>query len=117
MTTSLGGIPLYDELVLSISGAGVGYNQRRLIGGASVVQSDGASGGRTLTLSGEDWWDKAQVDQIYSLQSLGQPVELVHHRGTFTVLIVDTSQLQQSTDYRDPIDSDWYTGSITMIEV
>lgn len=115
--TSLGGLLLSDQLILNISGSGVGYSQRRLIGGASVVQADSSSGGRIMTLSGENHWTKAQVNQIEAMQAQGQPVTLVHYLGTFIVLIVETSQLQATRNYHDPIDSDWYTGSITMIEV
>lgn len=114
--TSLGGIELSEELVLTIQGSGVGYSQRRLIGGASVVQADGSSGGRIMTLSGENHWTKGQADQIEAMQAQGLPVELLHPLGTYTVLIA-TSQLQPTKNFHDPIDSDWYTGSITMIEV
>jgi hypothetical protein len=117
MTVSLGGLTLSDELVLDIKGAGVGYSQTRLIGGASVVQADGSSGGRTLTLTGEHHWTLAQVTAIQAMQSVGQAVSLVHHRGTFTVLIVDTSTLEPSIPYANPQSTDWYSGSLTLIEV
>ncbi len=118
MTVSLGGITLSDDLVLDIGAAGVAYSQRRLIGGASVVQADGNSGGRTLILQGErPRFTLAQVEEIRSAQALGIPVELVHHRGTFTVLITDTSNLQAAEAYADAAADDWYSGTITLIEV
>lgn len=117
MTVSLGGLALSDHLTLDIQGAGVAYNQRRLIGGAAVVQADGNSGGRTLTLSGDHHWTLGQVEAIQAMQAMGQTVELTHHRGTFTVLITDTTGLEPSFDYADPQPEDWYSGSITMIEV
>jgi len=68
MTVSLGGIVLSNNLTLDIQGAGVGYSQRRLIGGASIVQADGNVGGRSMILSGENHWTLSQVEQIRSMQ-------------------------------------------------
>lgn len=117
MTVSLGGIPLSDELTLAIGPAGPAINQRRLIGGASCVQVDGNSGGRTLTLAGKNHWTLSQVDQIRALESLAIAVTLIHHRGNFQVLITETSDLAPVINYKDPASDDWYTGSITLIEV
>lgn len=117
MTVSLGGIALSDELVLDIGPAAAAVSMRRLIGGAACVQTNPASGGRTLTLSGEHHWTLGQVGQIRNAQALGMPVTLVHHRGTFSVVIVDTADLTPSIPYANPQDADWYSGSITMIEV
>jgi hypothetical protein len=117
MTVSLGGIALSDHLVLDIAPAEVAYKQTRLIGGASVVQVDGSTGGRTLTLSGANHWTLGQAEQIRALASAGMAVTLIHHRGTFAVLIVDTADLTPMRPYANPLDSDRYTGSITMIEV
>lgn len=117
MTVTLGGVTLSDELTLTIGQLPAGISQRRLIGGASVVQADGSSGGRTLTLAGEHHWILAQVEQLRSLQAAGQAVTLVHHRGTFQVVIADTSELSPSIEYANPTAADWYSGSISMIEV
>lgn len=117
MTVSLGDITLSDELVLDIGPAAAAVSMRRLIGGAPCVQTNPASGGRTLTLSGEHHWTLAQVDAVRALQSAGLSVTLVHHRGTFQVVIVDTSDLTPSIPYANPLSTDWCSGSITMIEV
>lgn len=117
MTVSLGGITLSDHLVLTIGQLPAGISQRRLIGGASVVQADGSSGGRTLTLAGEHHWTLAQVEALQVLQASGQAVTLVHHRGAFQVVISDTSELQPSIEYANPTAADWYSGSVSMIEV
>jgi hypothetical protein len=117
MTVTLGGVTLSDELTLTIGQLPAGISQRRLIGGASVVQADGSSGGRTLTLAGEHHWTLAQVEQLRSLQAAGQELTLVHHRGTFQVVIADTSELSPSIEYANPTAADWYSGSISMIEV
>lgn len=117
MSVSLGGLSLSEDLILEIGPAPAGHSARRLIGGAMVVQADGSSGGRTLTLAGEHHWTLAQVDQIRDMESLGLPQTLVHHRGTFAVLIVDTSDLTPSIFFADPTAADWFSGGITLIEV
>jgi hypothetical protein len=117
MTVSLGGILLSDDLTLAIGPAGAAINQTRLIGGASCIQVDGNSGGRSLTLSGPGPWTLGQIDQIRDFEALAIAVTLVHHRGNFQVLIADTSDLTPVDDYADPSSDDWYTGSITLIEV
>ena len=117
MTVSLGDLALADDLTLTISSAGVAYSQRRLLGGGSVVQAEANSGGRTMTLAGEHHWTLAQVETLRSLEAQGQPLTLVHHRGTYTVLIIDTAELTPSIDYANPQATDWYSGAITMIEV
>ena len=117
MTVTLGGIALSDHLVLTIGQLPAGISQRRLIGGASVVQADGSSGGRTLTLSGEHHWTLAQVEQLRTLQAAGRAVTLVHHRGTFSVVISDTSELAPFIERANPKSAHWYSGSIAMIEV
>lgn len=115
--TTLAGILLSSQLTLDIAPVGLGYSQRRLIGGASVVQADGNNGGRTLTLEGVNHWTLAQVEQIRAVQAAALPVELVHSRGTFQVLITDTTDLKPTRNYNTPAGSDWYTGAVTMIEV
>jgi hypothetical protein len=116
MTVSLDSIALSDELTLDIGPAPAAINQRRLIGGASCVQADGSSGGRTLTLSGEHDWTLGQIEQIRALESSAATVTLVHHRGTFRVVISSTSELEPTVNYKDPTSDSWYTGPITLIE-
>lgn len=117
MTVSLGTVTLSDDLSLDIGPAAAGISQRRLIGGASVVQADGSSGGRTLVLSGVHHWTLTQIEQLRTLQALGLPLALVHHRGTFSVVIVDSTDLMPSFDHANPTAADWYSGSLTLIEV
>jgi len=119
MTVSLGGIALSDDLTLSIASAGVGISQRRLIGGASVVQTDGSSGGRTLILNSAMHLLHSAMEQSKAMQATGLPVTLVHHRGTFAVVIIDTSDLTPDQDYADPENDATATvsGNITLIEV
>lgn len=117
MTVSLGGIPLSEHLTLDIGPAPAAISQRRLIGGASCVQADGSSGGRTLTLDGENHWTLGQIEQIRVLESSGATVELVHHRGTFQMVVTSTADVKPVFNYADPTLTDWCTGPVTGIEV
>ena len=117
MTVTLGGLSLSDELTLDIGQPEVGYSSRRLIGGANVVQVDGASGGRTMILEGKNHWTFGQAEQIRALQGTGQTLTLVHHLGTFQVVIIDTSELVPTRRFKNPVADTLYTGSITLIEV
>lgn len=117
MTVSLGGLALSDHLMLDIGPAAAAVNQRRLIGGAPCVQTDPSTGGRVLTLQGEHHFTLAQIESIRAMQAQGLPVDLVHHRGTFRVVITDTSDLAPSFALADPSPDDWYSGTITLIEV
>lgn len=119
MTVSLGGITLSDDLTLAIGQNAPGYSQRRLIGGASLVQADGSSGGRELILNSQRHMTIVQLEQIRALQATGQAQTLVHHRGTFQVLILDTSEMTEDDDYADPAnDPDAsVSGNITLLEV
>jgi len=119
MTVSLGGIELSNHLTLDIQGAGVAYSQRRLIGGAAIVQADGNDGGRSMVINSSGHMTLTQLEQIRTMQAAGQPVQLVHHRGTFDVLIVDTTDMADDFDIANP-DADatlTVSGNITMIEV
>lgn len=117
MTVTLGGIVLSDQLVLIVGQPEIGYSSRRLIGGANVVQVDGCDGGRVLTLEGVNHWTYGQSEQIRALQAAGLELTLVHHIGTFQVIVTDTSELTPTRKFRNPIAETLYTGSITMIEV
>lgn len=115
---TLGGISLSDHLILGgiETAPDLAYSQRRLIGGASYVQTDAIIGGRELTLSGENHFTLAEITAVKALAAAMQPVTLVHHRGTFTVLIVAV-EATPTFAHADPDDDSWYSGSINMIEV
>lgn len=118
MTVSLGGITLSDHLVLTglDSGPLVTYSITPTLGGSAVIQSDANddAGGIKLTLVADNSLTLAQVQAIRGLR--GQTVELVHHRGTFDVIVIDTP-VTPAINYADPVDDDWYSGEITMITV
>lgn len=119
MTVSLGGVALSDHLQLSIAAAVAAVNQRRLIGGASVVQVDGAVGGRSLRIQSKRHMTIVQLNAIKDMQSSGATVELVHHLGTFQVVITDTAGMEEDFYRADPVNDPTLTvsGTITMIEV
>ena len=118
MTVSLGAITLSDSLVLhglenSVDAA---VSQRRTLTGRSVIQVQPTPGGRTLQLEGQHHWTYDQVEAIKALAAAGSPVNLVHHRGTFTV-VISAIEVEPSLDYSNPSGSDWLSGTVTLIEV
>ena len=116
---TLGAVTFSDDMTLQISPQSPATSQRRLIGGAMVVQADATAGGRTLTLNSQSHLRLTVLDQLRALEAAAMPVTLVHHRGTFTVLILDTSEMTEDDDYADPANDPLATvsGNITMIEV
>jgi hypothetical protein len=58
----------------------------------------------------------SQIEAVQALCALRQPITLVHHRGTFTVMI-SKIEVDQSIRYADPDGNTWYSGTITLIEV
>jgi hypothetical protein len=120
MTVTLGALTLSDNLVLNglETAADLVVNQKRTLSGRSILQTAPISGGRTLTLSSERHCSLTQVQAIKALAALGQPVSLVHHRGTFTVLITNTAlEPDDSGLHSNPTSAEWYSGDITLIEV
>lgn len=117
MPVTLGTITLSDSLILTgLDTAPVRVNQRRTLAGRSVTQAAPMPGGRTLTLSGENHWTYDQAAAIRTLAASGQPVSMVHHRGTFQVLIIGI-ELEPSINYANPSGSDWLSGSVTLLEI
>ncbi len=116
--TTLGSVALSDHLTLSglETAPDVVVNQRRTITGEPVVQVAPIAGGRTLTLSGENHFTLAQIQAVKVLAAAGSAVTMIHHRGTFSVLITGTPVVP-TIDYADPGADDWYSGDITMLEM
>ena len=116
--TTLGSIALSDNLVLQglDSAPDIVVNQRRTLTGESVVQTGPVSGGRTLSLQGDNHFTLADIQAVKIMAKLGLPVTLTHHRGTFTVLITGTP-VDPATQIANPDPDAWYSGEITMIEV
>jgi len=117
MTVTLGGIALADDLVLTgLEVAAVVAGQRRTLTGTPVLQVAESPGGRTLILDGENHFTLAQLEAVRTLSAAGQPVTLSHHRGTFAVVIT-AIEAEPAINYANPGPLDWYSGTITLIEV
>jgi len=116
--TTLGSVTLSDHLILSglETAPDIVVNQRRTVGGESVVQTAPVSGGRSLTLAGENHYTLQQIQDVKALAAIGSPVTLVHDRGTFTVLISDLD-VEPTIKFANPAAADWYSGEIFLIEV
>jgi len=126
MTISLGGIVLDDHLLLDgleIS-KDVAISTVVTLGGLAVSQTMPLTGGRLLSLvalregnSLKGKFLRHQLMAIKALATLGQEETLVHHMGTFSVLIVSTAEITPVKKYRNPQDDDWLHGPIQLIEV
>lgn len=126
MTVKLGNIDLHENLRLyGIETAKVvAVSQLVSLGGVSSLQTMPLSGGRSLSLAAVQDGDtvkgrftRAQVLAIKTMENAGQPVTLIHHLGTFSVLVVSTEDLVSVLDKAAPASDSWYTGTIQMIEV
>lgn len=121
MTVSLGGIALSDDLVLQgiEEAPGIAMSARRTLGGRQIVQvGPSLAGGRVLSLQSENHLTLSQITAIKAIESTGQAVILVHHRGTFSVLITGT-EVDPDTLLANPdtATNQWWSGKINMIEV
>lgn len=120
MATLLGTLSLSDNLVLSgiEQAPDIAHLQRRTLTGRSIVTTAPVVGGRMLTLNSERHLSLADVQAIKALAVAGAPVTLVHHRGTFSVLIVGTAlEPDDASLHANPTAAEWYSGDITLIEV
>lgn len=119
MTVMLGSIVLSDHLILDglESAPGVAYSARRTLGGRLAVQiGPTLVKGRTLTLVAENHLTMAQISAIKDIEAKGLSVDLSHHRGSFRV-VVTAVDVEPTVAYADPDLNDWYSGTITMLEV
>lgn len=118
MAVTLGGIPLFDDLVLQgLESAPLAVaTVTTCIGGKAWVQSDGtdAVAGIALSLVGVNNFTLGQVIALQTLR--GQTVELVHHRGTYQVVVLTTPD-EPTFNHANPDATAWYSGQITMITV
>jgi len=126
MTVQIGSIVLDENLQLyGIETAkDIAVEQIGVMDGSSVFQTMSFGGGRSLSLTAAIYGDasvgvflRSQLMAIKQLSAAGMPVPLIHHLGTFSVLILSTEDVIPVIDYADPRDDDWYVGSIQMIEV
>ena len=113
---TLGNVTLSDHLILDglETAPMVAHSQRRTLTGESVVQAAPMVGGRALSLRSENHLTLEQINQVRDLA--GQVVSLVHHRGTFSVLVISID-VEAALDHADPKTDDWYSGTINLLEV
>jgi hypothetical protein len=112
---TLAGLVLSDNLrLLGLRAAPIAVNVGRSDAGVAQVLITTLDGGRALDLSG--YYTSAQVDQIMSIMRAGLPVQLVHPRGTFRVLVIGCD-LADWVEYVEPDPDDFEEGKINLIEV
>ena len=125
MTVSLGGITLSDSLTLPDikSRRKVASSVQQTLGGRGVIQTMPIESGEVITLAAEGSGDRirgyfttAQVASIEALELAGLPVTLVHHLGTWSVVIIG-KDLTGMDNFVSPGGADLYVGTITMVEV
>lgn len=121
----LGGAVFSDDLLLEglDTSPPLEFTKRRYICGGLNVQVSPNDGGRILTLVaariGNDvygYFTQAQVDILNAMWQAGVAVELVHHRGTFSVLIEDVA-VEPRVGVADPDADAMYVGRVSMIEM
>ena len=125
MTVSIGGITLSDDLRLrGIKNQSLALmSVRRTMGGRVVIQTLRMEAGRPLVLEAfrdgnatYGYFTGSQIDQICALRDASTEVTLVHHLGTFQV-IVTAVDVEDIKGVADPASTDEYSGTITLIEV
>lgn len=99
------------------------FNQRRFIGGDLNVQVDDNSGGLELRIVAEKvgqnvygYYTLDQVTELHALWAAKNTVSLVHHRGTFSVLIIDVD-VTPVVGVADPAGDAIYVGTVTVLEM
>ena len=119
--TTLGSVTLSGELILDglESCPLIAHSVRRTmgVGSRAVIQSVAIGvAGRELTLSGGSHFTLAIIQDLQTLARLNQPVELVHQRGVYSVLITKI-EAEPEVSFADPTSDDFYSAVIYMVEV
>ena len=114
---SLGGLTLSDNLrLLGLRVVPISASTARSEGGVAHVLTAPLEGGRALELSG--FFTSAQVEAILAMAAAGTAVDLIHPRGSFSVLITACSL----ADWIEYVDAgtdpdDFEEGTITLLEI
>jgi len=102
----------------------ISYQQNRTVEGASVLSTVPTPGGRVLALETtqlngaiQGIWCQAVIDDIKLLEAVNNVVDLVDNGVTYSVKIVDTTQLSQLLQFEPVSPTKKYIGRIEMIEV
>lgn len=119
--TRLGNIELSPHLCLRglLDWPQVQFDAKRTIDGLYLYEASPAmQGGRPLSLDGTGaHFTVGQLKAILALQAQGQPVDLVHHVGTFRVLITGITSSELWIDYADYSDDDFVSATVELVEV
>lgn len=126
MTVSLGGITLSDSLTMPDikSRRKIASSVQQTLGGRAVVQTMPIESGEVLTLAATSrngsavggYFTTAQVASIEALELAGAAVTLVHHLGTWQVIIL-SKDLTGIDNFVTHNGDDLYVGTITMVEI
>lgn len=118
--TYLGDIELSPHLALrgQHEWCTANVSEARTIDGKHLWWMDAMQGGRTLQLDGSGHhFTVSQLAQIRALQALARPIELLHHTGTYHVIIQGIDSPEMWIDYADYNDDDHISATVTLIEV
>lgn len=124
---SLNGVTLSPDLVILDEFAETAAMQsvKRTLDGGVVIQTMPISGGTVLKLGSVEvsggisgYFSRAQIQQIKSLEQSANSVILVYGTRSYTVIVLAGGvAVQPVLDRPDIADTDWYTGSITLLVV
>ena len=122
MSVDFAGIEVIDSVLLKglETSSDVSINQIDVEDGSSVLQIMPYSGTRDLFLVFPDDGEGLERWKLMAIKAVarnGQPVNLEHHLGNFTVLIESTASMKPMFEYANPDDNDLYVGSIKIKEV
>ena len=127
MTISIGAVTLSNDLcwLNEFSYAAVGQSVRRLIGGGLWVQSNSSLqrdeiilGSQTSSAGFSGFFTRSQITSLKAYEKAQSPVTFVYESTSLTV-IIKANGIDVEPVIRRPNQGsdDWYTGTITMIEV
>lgn len=128
MTISIGGIALSEDLVWlnEFDYPAISQSVRPLLGGGVIVQqTNNTLAGREVQLVArgaggtfDGYFTRLQVQQIKALEAAGSQVTFVYNATTLNVIIKSNGvDVTPALPRPDQEATDWYSGTITMIEV
>ena len=118
--TWLGDLELSPHLIVrgQHEWCGANVSEARTIDGRHLYWTDAMQGGRPLRLDGTGGhFTVGQLAAIRALQALAQPVALLHHSGSYNVVIQGIDSPDLWIDYADYKDDDPISATINLIEV
>lgn len=128
MTISIGGIALSEDVVWTneFDYAAISQSVRPLLGGGSIIQQAyNTTQGREIVLSArggpaqfDGYFTYAQIVSLKALEATGAQVTFVYNARSLEVVIKSNGiEVTPALPRPDTANTDWYSGTITMIEV